>query len=161
MVRALVGLLIILLVAAACGAQDRDGDGLPDDIETRLGTNPQVDEGLELIIDDLHRGEGDTNNSGGQAPDVSRVFFAHVAGDRYVWKITFAGAFLQHPELSRRLTHPRDEGEMADDNHALARPMIQNDLFGVQLHAGVLIHVEQSVDGCQADTGLQQTIGAG
>jgi hypothetical protein len=80
----------LLLLPAACLCQDRDADGLPDDIEARLGTNPDLDERLQPVIDDKRRGAGDMNNGGGKAPDVDQVYFAHVAGDRYVWKVTFA-----------------------------------------------------------------------
>jgi hypothetical protein len=86
--------LMGLYIPCASLAQDRDNDGLPDGIEVRLGTNPDLDEGLQLIIDDKLRGQGDENIAGGgQAPDVDKVYFAHVAGDRYVWKITFAADY--------------------------------------------------------------------
>ncbi|MGQ9729854.1 MAG: hypothetical protein ACUVX8_01145 [Candidatus Zipacnadales bacterium] len=82
--------LLVCSRGSLVAAQDRDRDGLPDAIEVQLGTNPDLDEGLQLLIEDKRRGEGDTNNSGGQAPDVDEIFFAHVAGKRYVWKVTFA-----------------------------------------------------------------------
>ncbi|MBM3476246.1 MAG: hypothetical protein FJX75_23485 [Armatimonadetes bacterium] len=72
-------------------AQDRDSDSLPDEIEVQLGTNPDLDEGLQLISDDKLRGQGDESIvAAGKAPDVDKVYLAHVAGDRLVWKITFA-----------------------------------------------------------------------
>ena len=64
-------------------AQDRDKDGLPDEIEVQLGTNPDLDEGLQLIIDDKLRGQGDESIvATGKAPDVDKVYLAHVAGER-------------------------------------------------------------------------------
>lgn len=88
--RMLLGLWLILLAEGPILAQDRDCDGLPDAVESHLGTNPDLDESLQLIIEDGLRGRDDQNVSQGIAPDVNQVFFAHVAGDRYVWKITFA-----------------------------------------------------------------------
>ena len=93
MTRAMHALILLALVLPAPGAlaQDRDGDGIPDDIEVLLGTNPDLDEGLQLVIDDKTRGQGDQNiGRGPDAPDIDQVFFAHVGGDRFVWKITFA-----------------------------------------------------------------------
>lgn len=87
---ALLTIAALLACLGAAIAQDRDNDGLPDEIETQLGTNPDLDEGLQLVIDDKTRGAGDESIRDGQAPDVDKVYFAHAAGDRYVWKITFA-----------------------------------------------------------------------
>ncbi|HOM82296.1 MAG TPA: hypothetical protein PLZ94_10975 [Armatimonadota bacterium] len=83
-------LLGLALLPGAANAQDRDGDGLPDEIEVKLGTDPDRSEGLQLLIDDRARGVGDTTiRADGKAPDIDKVFFAHAGGDRYVWKITF------------------------------------------------------------------------
>jgi len=86
-----IAMVAAVLIPPACSlAQDRDADGLPDTIESQLGTNPDLDEGLQLVIDDKPRGQGDTNiGPGPDAPDVDKVYFAHVAEDRYVWKVTF------------------------------------------------------------------------
>jgi len=65
--------LLILLFPALAFAQDRDNDGLPDEIEVKLGTDPGLDEGLQLIIDDKLRGQGDENIGIGTAPDVDKV----------------------------------------------------------------------------------------
>ncbi len=71
---------------------DADGDGLPDAIEEQLGTDPNFAEPLQLLFDDKAKGEGDTtvNAKHKLAPDVTKVYCAHVGGDRFVWKIEFA-----------------------------------------------------------------------
>jgi len=47
--RAFMTVLVGLLCLTPCAfAQDADSDGLPDAIEVQLGTNPDLDEGLEL-----------------------------------------------------------------------------------------------------------------
>ena len=90
-------LLGLALLPGAAYAQDRDGDGLPDEIEVKLGTDPDRSEELQLLIDDKARGAGDANiRADGKAPDSDKVFFAHAGGDRYVWKITF------HDDTPRR-----------------------------------------------------------
>ncbi len=81
-------LAVIVCCPPWAAAQDRDSDGLPDHIETQLGTNPDLDEALQVVIDDKTRQTGD--RPGPTAPDIDKVYFGHVAEDRYVWKITFA-----------------------------------------------------------------------
>ena len=92
-----IALLVALMCAlpGMCAAQDSDGDGIPDQIESRLGTNPDLDEELQLVIDDGLRGKTDRSGRGPTAPDVDKVYFAHVGGDRYVWKVTFAADYPQ------------------------------------------------------------------
>ena len=109
--RAFMAVLVGLLCLTPCAfAQDADSDGLPDAIEVQLGTNPALDEGLELIIDDKRRGEGDANVRGeGRAPDVDQVLFAHVAGDRYVWKVSFAEDYLQKDTIFHLYTDIDDD----------------------------------------------------
>ena len=109
--RVLTATLIVLASLTPCAfAQDTDSDGLPDAIEVKLGTNPDLDEGLELIIDDKPRGEGDANvRADGRAPDVDQVLFAHVAGNRYVWKVTFAEDYLRKDTIFHLYTDIDDD----------------------------------------------------
>lgn len=90
----LIALTLGSLLCPLVWAQDRDSDGLPDAIETRLGTNPDLDEGLQVVIDDGVVGKGDKSRPR-KAPDVDKLYMAHVAGDRYVWKVTFATDYLK------------------------------------------------------------------
>jgi len=91
MSRSAIAASVCLLAAASCAwSQDRDNDGLPDDIELQLGTNADLDEELQLVIDDKTNGQGDASYRGPNAPDVDQVAVAHVAGKRFVWKVTFA-----------------------------------------------------------------------
>ncbi len=89
----LVAIIALSSLAALAQDADRDADGIPDDVELKLGTNPDFDEGLRLIVDDKLRGQGDVNGRGPKCPDIDKVYFAHVAGDRYVWKVTFGAEY--------------------------------------------------------------------
>ena len=91
----LTGGILLGLCPLMLYAQDTDGDGLPDAIEKRLGTDPQVDEQLVLLYDDKAQGQGDENISSSRrlAPDFTKVHLAHVAGNRYVWKIECAETY--------------------------------------------------------------------
>ena len=63
----------LLLASAAClaaPARDSDGDGITDQNETVLGTDPEYAEQLTLICDDGAKGEGD--KSYGRALSPSR-----------------------------------------------------------------------------------------
>ena len=90
--------LSLVLVALACccplpcSAQDADNDGLPDAIEEVLGTDPGLPEALQVVIEDGPESE-ERRLAAGYDPgkDILTVEFGHVAEDRYLWRVTFAG----------------------------------------------------------------------
>ncbi len=90
--------LSLVLVALACwcplpcSAQDADGDGLSDAAEEALGTDPTFPEALQAIIEDgLENEQRRGAESYDPGKDVLSVEFGHVAEDRYLWRVTFAG----------------------------------------------------------------------
>jgi len=88
------GLLICALLSApvlpAPGGVpvDGDGDGLRDELEETLGTDPERDEVfVELKARAMPRGFRDP------ARFVTHVHQANAGGDRFVWRLTFGGAY--------------------------------------------------------------------
>ena len=91
--------VLLFAFAAACWlsntapAQDADGDGIPDPVERKLGTDPRFAERLELVFTDRSRAEGDRNVSKSNywpERDIVAVYFAPVARGRFLWRIDFA-----------------------------------------------------------------------
>lgn len=94
-------LLAFLLLTAflPLAAQDKDNDGIPDEVEMRLGMDPETSDELVLICDDKSTAEGDKTIGPKQdkAFDVTKIYFGSAAEDRYVWRLDFA----QPPVLSQ------------------------------------------------------------
>ncbi|HUS81100.1 MAG TPA: carboxypeptidase regulatory-like domain-containing protein, partial [Armatimonadota bacterium] len=83
----LIVLLVVALPPIAALAQDADGDGLPDEVERRLGTDPAVAEKPELIAEDE---TGDVPEGTPGSYDVTRIWMANAGHQRWVWAIEFA-----------------------------------------------------------------------
>ena len=115
-------------VAGAAWAQDADGDTIPDDLEVELGTDPRVAESLELVLDDKAQGEGDKSISSKRklALDFTRVWFGHIAGERYLWKIELSpdaplegSVFHTYVDLDNDLATGRQDSEWVRGTDAM------------------------------------------
>ncbi|MHB8994006.1 MAG: RIFT barrel domain-containing protein [Armatimonadota bacterium] len=90
-------LLMFALTLMVCSltpalAADTDGDGLADEHEAILGTDPKLPETLVMVnesgpVPEKRRGAGYDATK-----DVLSIEFCHVAEDRYLWRTTFAAA---------------------------------------------------------------------
>ena len=102
---------------------DADRDGVPDETELVLGTSPTVPEEFFLIKDDKAQGQGDKDIRKLKiAPDITKVYFANVAGNRYVWRIDFAKDFVSqgtvlifYLDCDNRLDTGRQDGALGTD----------------------------------------------
>ena len=102
---------------------DADRDGVPDETELVLGTSPTVPEEFFLIKDDKAQGQGDKDIRNLKiAPDITKVYFANVAGNRYVWRIDFAKDFVAkgtvlifYLDCDNRLDTGRQDGALGTD----------------------------------------------
>lgn len=96
---------LLILAGHYCAADspvDRDGDGIHDDHEEILGTDPDRAEPLRVVLDggpesEIRRRSADY----GATKDFTKIEFCHVGGDRYLWRVTFAGA----PRLDDTVFH--------------------------------------------------------
>jgi len=79
--------------AFAQPAPDRDGDGLPDALEEKLGTHPEAKETFTLALEEGLESEQKRQGAKYDAAlDVLTVETAHSGGNRFVWRVTFADA---------------------------------------------------------------------
>lgn len=86
--------LVLILLASPLFAQDRDNDGVRDEIEMALGMDPAQPDELVMVHDDKSAAEGDKLPAGHKtAPDITKLWFGNAGGDRYVWRLDFAGDF--------------------------------------------------------------------
>ncbi len=95
MLRSVVGLTVLLalmlVLSATVRAVDRDGDGISDQYEEALGTDPAQPDRLQLVIDDGLESEANrAKPSYDGTKDVLTVEFGHVAEDRCLWRWTVA-----------------------------------------------------------------------
>ena len=79
-----VSWIAALITKPAVAAQDTDRDGLPDTVETRLGTDPDFAEPLTIL------GTFPAKAPKNPELDIVRVGFGNVAKDRWLWAIRFA-----------------------------------------------------------------------
>lgn len=87
-------LCAVLLAALPALAQDKDGDTVPDEAEMAIGMDPDQPETLVMVHDDKSIAEGDKPAAKYQnAPDLTKVWFGNIAGNRYVWRLDFAQDF--------------------------------------------------------------------
>ncbi|MHB8900945.1 MAG: hypothetical protein ACYC6Y_19530, partial [Thermoguttaceae bacterium] len=80
-----------LLNVTIAPAGDRDSDGIADEHEVVLGTDPDRADSLEVVLDDGIEAEPQRARSGYDgSKDVVKVEFGHVAEDRCLWRWTVA-----------------------------------------------------------------------
>lgn len=102
MLRAAVLTSLFAGLAAAQNTVDRDGDGISDPHEEILGTDPTGAETLRTVFDDGEESASRREQPGYDATkDLLRVEFGHVAGNRCLWRATFA----QPPRLDDTVFH--------------------------------------------------------
>lgn len=86
--------LTLALIAASVvvqAAPDRDGDGLPDALEEKLGTHVDAKEVFTLALEEGLESEAKRRGAKYDAAlDVLTVETAHSGGNRYVWRVSFA-----------------------------------------------------------------------
>jgi len=97
--------VLTLLLAAPVlfgAAADRDGDGILDEHEEVLGTDPAQPETLRIVIEDGPESEQRRKQKTyDPTKDVLTVAFGHVAEDRYLWRVTLAAP----PRLDDTVLH--------------------------------------------------------
>ena len=101
-----IGLLLFSLAAsislAAGEPPDTDGDGICNDHEAVLGTDPSIAESLQVVWDDGFEPEERRQRDGyDTTKDFDKIEFCHVGGDRYLWRATFAA----EPRLDDTVFH--------------------------------------------------------
>ncbi|NLO07377.1 MAG: hypothetical protein GX131_16230, partial [candidate division WS1 bacterium] len=83
---------IVMFATLPVFAQDRDGDGLPDEIEYQLGSDVAFAEEFVTLHHDGVIGEDDrtVGRDHEKGPDIVDVDVANVAQDRWLFRISFA-----------------------------------------------------------------------
>ncbi|MDD4869692.1 MAG: hypothetical protein PHR77_03965 [Kiritimatiellae bacterium] len=75
-------------------SHDTDSDGIPDEIEKRLGTDPSKSETRKLLWESTApAGGADRGEAYLQSRDLRKLFVANVASNRYLWVLEFAGNY--------------------------------------------------------------------
>jgi hypothetical protein len=87
---------IVAVASEASSTADRDGDGLSDAAEERLGTDPNTVERLDVIWDAARASDAARRKTRRvQSPprSLDRLSFGNVAGDRFLWCVQFAADY--------------------------------------------------------------------
>jgi len=83
----------LLLPSVRSAAADADADGLPDDLERRLGTDPARAEVAAEVWSTPATAAIPGTDAGASARALRRVLLANVAADRWLWVLEFAGEY--------------------------------------------------------------------
>lgn len=116
----LISAALALIVTAAYAQQipDSDGDGIPDDAEWRLGSDPEHAEELEVVYSSPVGEAGDTS----PRLDLGPVWFGNVGRDRWLFALQFADDF--RFENCWMLVYID-----SDNDQATGRPQLGNDYY--------------------------------
>jgi hypothetical protein len=77
-------------VLAQDGPADRDGDGIQDDHEETLGSDPSAADSFHAVIEDgVESDASRARENYDPTKDFTTIEFAHAGGDRYLWRATF------------------------------------------------------------------------
>ena len=85
---------LVALVSTQATGQDTDGDGIPDSVESRLGSPMKVQQKLQIVARSPDNGY-DEQQAKLNAPDIVKLEACHVGGQRLLFRTTFA----QEPSL--------------------------------------------------------------
>ena len=112
----LLAVLIALSAAttsfAAETQDDRDGDGILDQHEEILGTDPSAADCFQVVMDEgLEPEQRRTSQQYDAAKDFTTIEFCHVGDDRYLWRATFA----QEPRLEDTVFHLYVDADAAEE----------------------------------------------
>ncbi len=107
-----VAVLVIGGLCAAPVAQDSDGDGISDDLERLLGTNPaQAEVFVDLIKRPVPVGFADP------ARFVTSVAMANAGQDRFVWRVTFGDVYPVESSLLQLYVDTDNDKNTGRKNH--------------------------------------------
>ncbi len=84
---AAIAFLVSTMAWAQAPVKDSDSDGIPDEVEHRLGTDPGTAENLQPVWESSAPPAADPSR------DIRRILFANVAGNRYLWTLEFGAPF--------------------------------------------------------------------
>ncbi len=139
------------IVQLSTDKPDRDGDGIPDEVELRLGMDPETRDFLHLLHDDKTIPEGDeTLGAYEKAPDITKVYFGNVASDRWVWRVDFAEDYpapeallIFYLDVDHDFTTGRQDGARGVDIMLLC----QGGSFSASVHNSAVTTTDRRVRG--------------
>lgn len=82
-------LLAGLVFGQAVPPKDSDSDGIPDEVEMKLGSDPNAAEKLQQVWESSQAAGAARGESYSPSRDIRKMFLGNVAGDRYLWALEF------------------------------------------------------------------------
>ena len=102
--RELLTIAVLTALAPSTRAQlaDSDGDGIPDEVELRLGCDPKRADAFTRVFDDKSKADGD-QHVGSElevAHDLTAVALASVGRRRWVWRLDFTEPWTERGDVA-------------------------------------------------------------